>query len=171
MFSEPFFQIRPKLFYRVQVRRIRRKKEQVYAVSFGYWTQFVLSVETGVIHYNPATTRDCAEQVKLKPILEKGWVCRVFIGFWGKDIASAISGNYICAIVLSSALCILDLYAPQRSTVCSTVVLVAAAFVNINALLFWNFIQLFQVLFPLLDRFFRVRKCLFFSVIPIRFSA
>ncbi len=111
IFSEPLFEISPKLFNGVEVGRICRQEQEIYAISHGNLVKDFLSVKTCVIHDDGTSTRHNRQKVELKPILKKRRVGCSGVSFRCKGFATTIRRYDVCSCILAPALCILNFYA------------------------------------------------------------
>jgi hypothetical protein len=104
--------------------------------------QFVLSVESRVIHKNGVTARYNRQQIVFKPVFEKSPIHSAFISLRSKSFFFAISRNYVCTRISSASFGVFDLDTAQSAAMRSSVVLVTTAFINVNTLIIRDFFQI-----------------------------
>jgi len=140
---EPAFQIRPKLLYRVKVRRIWRQKQQLHAVSVSHFTQLFLGMKTCVVHNNRVPRRHDREHIKLEPVHKKPLIRCVTIGFGRENRVTALGGNHVGSSESASAPDIFNPHSAQRATEFALIEFMAAALIDINTLFFRDFRNFF----------------------------
>ena len=150
------------MFNRVELRRIRRKKQKIAASVLGSKNKPLLGMEGSIIHYNHGTLLQGRQKLLCEPILKKRAVHGAAILKWCKDLISHLSGNNTATLILSATDSSEYLLATWSIAVFPIQVCVYAAFIHISNCFGRYVLDLFLIRCYFLLSLLLVTSCLFF---------
>ena len=120
------------MFNRVELRRIRRKKQKFAASVLGSKNKPLLGMEGGIIHYDHGALFQRRQELLREPILKKCAVHGAAILKWCQDLIAHLSGNNTTALILSATDPPEYLLASWSITVFPIQICIYAAFIHIS---------------------------------------
>ena len=153
------------MFNRVELGRIRRKKQKFAASVLGSRNKPLLGMEGSIVHYNYGALFQGRQELLCKPKFKKGAVHGAAILKRSQNFISHLSGDNTATLIFPATDLTIHFLAPGSIAVFPIQVCIYAAFVHIDRL-FWRYIldfflicrYFFRILFP-------IPRCLFFRVI------
>ena len=150
------------MFNRVELRRIRRKKQKFAASVLGSRSKPLFGMEGSIIHYNHGSLFQGRQKLLCEPILKKCAVHGAAILKWCKDLITHLSGNNAATLILPATDPSEYLLATWSIAVFPIQVCVYAAFIHISNCFGRYVLDLFLIRCYFFWILFPVPRCLFF---------